>query len=99
MALVIAFFVRIFDYVLPVLYKICGTEDCYFTSDIAQEEQEEGNVSPILTEEKPSNFLTIPDGEMSQQPMKISSMSISYYPLNNSRIRRNDPSFYQLQKR
>lgn len=48
--------------------------------------------------EKLSNLLTIADGGMTQQPMKISLITVSYYPLNNSRIHINHP-FSQLQDR
>lgn len=44
-----------------------------------------------------SNF-TIADGGMTQQPIKISSMIVSYYPLNSSGMHSSDPLFHQLQK-
>lgn len=67
----------------------------YFSAGDKQEEQKEGDVPPEHTEEKLEHFLTIADGGMTQQPMKISLMTVSYYPLNNSVIRRrNDPFFF-----
>lgn len=88
--------VRFFKKVAGLLYS---TKVCCFAAHKARGEKEEDDVPPVQTEEKLSNFITIADGGMTQQPMKISLMTVSYYPLNNSRIHRNDPFFYQLQER